>query len=144
MPPKHKVRGSNPPGRATFPNKTKGFLAYRETHALTKTLLVYLRFTFGDIFCRTRKGREYNAEMDTTQAAKSLVSDLKQHGWSARPLGYDMVAFFDPTTLKHRESPYDLPALSKALDLGLLEKCTVYRVAGRGLLEVMEYYTSRG
>jgi hypothetical protein len=78
--------------------------------------------------------------MDITQAAQSLASDLKQQECYARAIRNDMVAFCDPTTLKHRACPYDLATLLMACNLGLVERRTMLKTTDSGYSEVIEFY----
>jgi hypothetical protein len=78
--------------------------------------------------------------MDIAQAAQSLASDLKRHECFARAIRNDMVAFFDPATLKHQACPYDLPTLLTACDMGLVERRTILRNAETGQTEIIEVY----
>ena len=54
-----------------------------------------------------------------------------------------MVAFFDPKTLKQRYSPYDLPTLLMAFELGLVERRNITMAGERGHIEVVEIYAPR-
>jgi hypothetical protein len=78
--------------------------------------------------------------MDITQAAQMLVSDLKQRECFARTIGQNMVAFFDPTTLKQRGSPYDLSTLLKAFELGLVERRNIMTTGQGTHSEIIEVY----
>jgi hypothetical protein len=78
--------------------------------------------------------------MDVTQAAQRLASDLKQGACYARSTGGEMIVFFDPATLKQRVSPYDLPALLKAFELGLVERRNIMTTGLGAHSEVIEVY----
>jgi len=80
--------------------------------------------------------------MDITQAAQSLASDLKEQECYARAIRNGMVAFCDPTTLKHRACPYDLATLLMACDLGLVERRTLLKTTDSGHSEIIEFYAS--
>jgi hypothetical protein len=78
--------------------------------------------------------------MKTTQVTQRLASDLKQRECYARTIGHDMVAFFDPTTLKQQVSPYDLPTLLTAFELGLVERRNIMTTAPDGHTEIIEVF----
>jgi hypothetical protein len=77
--------------------------------------------------------------MDITQDAQRLASDLKESKCYARTIEHDMVAFFDPATQKQRDSSYDLSALLRAFELGLVERRNIM-TTGRAHSEVIEVY----
>ena len=74
------------------------------------------------------------------QAAQNLASELKEQACYARAIRNDMVAFCDPTTLKHRASSYDLATLLMACDLGLVERRTILKTTESGHSEIIEFY----
>jgi hypothetical protein len=80
--------------------------------------------------------------MDITQAAQHLASDLKQNECYAGATGNDIVVFYDPTTLKRRACPYDLPTLLMACDLGLVERRSIMRTVEGGQTEIIEVYAA--
>jgi hypothetical protein len=80
--------------------------------------------------------------MDTKQAANNLAVELKQRECYARTIGHDMVVFFDPATSKQQSSPYDLPTLLTAFELGLVERRNIMTTVADGHTEVIEVYAS--